>query len=245
VATRAGRERPTRSAQEATISSLARVPLFQKLSSAEIEKLEAITTRRTFAGGTAVFFQDDPSDSFYVVISGSAKVFQTSEDGQDRILNTLRPGESVGELAMIEGLARSLSVQTLEDSEMLVVERKDFMEFARQHPEVLWKLLQAMCERVRQLMGSVLDMSFRDVPYRVLRVFEQLTERHGVAEADGWRVRLGLSQRELASMVGASEDAVSRLIERFQADGLLRRDGEDWIVPDRKALERALEYAAQ
>jgi len=60
--------------------------------SVEIQKLEAITARRKFAAGTAVFFQDDPSDSFYVVVAGSAKVFQTSEDGQDRILNTLRPG---------------------------------------------------------------------------------------------------------------------------------------------------------
>jgi len=231
--------------REVTISSLAQVPLFQRLSPVELQKLEAITARRKFAAGTAVFFQDDPSDSFCVVVSGSAKVFQTSEDGKDRILNTLRPGESVGELAMIEGLPRQLSVQTLEETEMLVVERKDFMEFARQHPEVLWKTCQALCERVRQLMGSVLDMSFRDVPYRVLQVFQQLTQRHGIAEGDGWRVRLGLSTRELASMVGASEDSVSRLLDRFQTDGLLRRSGEDWIVPDRRALERALEYAGQ
>jgi CRP-like cAMP-binding protein len=88
-------------------------------------------------------------------------------------------------------------------------------------------------------------MSFRDVPYRVLRVFQQLTERHGVAEGDGWRVRLGLSTRELASMVGASEEAVSRQLDRFHTDGLLLRAGEDWLVPNRKALERALEYAAQ
>ena len=179
------------------------------------------------------------------MVSGSAKVFQTSEDGKDRILNTLRPGESVGELAMIEGLPRQLSVQTLEETELLVVERKDFMEFARQHPEVLLKVCQALCERIRQLMGSVLDMSFRDVPYRVLQVFHQLTQRHGVAEGEGWRVRLGLSTRELASMVGAGEDSVSRVLDRLQSDGLLRRDGDSWIVPDRRALERALEYAAQ
>jgi CRP/FNR family transcriptional regulator/CRP/FNR family cyclic AMP-dependent transcriptional regulator len=215
------------------------------LSPVELEKLEAITARRTFRSGSAVFFQDDPSDSFYVLLKGSAKVFQTSEDGQDRILNTLRPGESVGELAMIEGLPRQLSVQALEDTEMLVVERRDFMEYARQHPDVLWKLLQALSERVRQLMDSVLDMSFRDVPYRVLHVFQQLTQRHGVAEGDGWRVRLGLSTRELASMVGAGEESVARLLDRFQSEGLLRREGQDWIVPERRALERALEYAGQ
>jgi len=222
---------------------LARIPLFAHLSLAEQEKLDSLMERKTFTAQTAVFFQDDPSDSLYIVLSGSAKVFRTSEDGKDRILSTLRPGDVFGELAMIEGLVRSASVQATEDTEMLSLSRHDFEVFAQEHPPVLWKLLQALCERLRMIEHD-LDPLFRDVPYRVLHVLSRLLERHGQSGPDGWRIRFPLSVRELASMVGSNSETVSRLVETYERDGLARRDGETWVVPDRRALARALEYAS-
>ena len=226
------------------VHELARVPLFERLSPAELEKLETLTSRRKFRSATAVFFQDDPSDSLYVVLSGSAKVFRTSEDGRDRILMIIRPGDAFGELAMIEGLPRSATVQTLEDTEMLCLTRADFEAFAREYPEVLWKLLQALCERVRRINEDVLDLSFRDVPYRVLRLLAQLVSRHGESGPDGWRIRMPLSLHDLSSMVGSNTETVGRLMDRYESEGLVRRDGQNWIVPNQGALTRALEHAS-
>jgi CRP-like cAMP-binding protein len=192
-----------------------------------------------------VFFQDDPSDSLYLMLSGSAKIFQTAEDGKVRILKILRKGEAFGELAMIEGQPRSASVQTLEPSEMLMLNRKDFAAFCDKHPAVLWTLLTAFAERLRRMNEDVLDMSFRDVPYRVLHVLAQLAERHGSAGPDGWRIGVALSAKDLASMVGSNADTVGRLLDGYETDGLLKRDRGSWTVPDLKALNRAAEYAGQ
>ncbi len=227
-----------------TRPDLARIPLFARLSSAEQETLGSLMVPKFYKAGTAVFFQDDPSDSLYVVLSGSAKVFRTSEDGKDRILSWLRPGEAFGELAMIEGLPRSASVQAVKDTEMLSLSRREFEALAREHPEVLWRMLQALSERLRQVTEVVLDLSFRDVPYRVLHVLAQLLERHGESGPDGWRILIPLSVGEMASMVGSNHETVSRLIESYERDGLVRRDGETWFVPERQALARALEYAS-
>jgi CRP/FNR family cyclic AMP-dependent transcriptional regulator len=226
------------------VHDLARVPLFERLSGDELEKLESLTTRKKFPSGTAVFFEDDPSDSLYVVLSGSAKVFRTSEDGRDRIMTILRPGDAFGELAMIEGQPRSATVQTLEDTEMLVLTRKDFEGFASENPDFLFKLLQSMCERVRKINEDVLDLSFKDVPYRVLRLLSQLVSRHGESGPDGWRIRMPLTVRELSSMVGSNTETVGRLLDRYESDGLVRRQGPNWVVPDQGALTRALEYAS-
>jgi CRP-like cAMP-binding protein len=231
--------------REAVISELTRVSLFERLDKAVLDQLEGLAHRQRYPAGTAVFFQDDPSDSLYIVLSGSAKIFQTSEDGQDRILRILRGGDAFGELAMIEGRPRSASVQTLEDTEMLVLARKDFAAFAKQHPDLLWTLLAALAEQVRRMNEDVLDLSFRDVPYRVLRLLSQLVERHGESGPDGWRIAMPLSPRELASMVGSNSETVARLLDRYETDGLVRRSGGNWVVPDPKALTRALEYAAQ
>lgn len=226
------------------VHDLARVPLFEQLGAADLERLAAITSRKRFPSGTAVFFQDDPADSLYVVLSGSAKVFRTSEDGRDRILMILRGGDAFGELAMIEGLPRSATVQTLEDTEMLVVSRRDFEAFARAHPDFQWRLLQAMAERLRRINEDVLDLSFKDVPYRVLQLLLQLVERHGESGPEGWRIKMPLSVRELSSMVGSNAETVSRLLDRYESEGLVRRQGPNWIVPDKDALKRALEYTS-
>lgn len=224
------------------VHELALVPLFEQLSAPDLDKLAALTTRKRFPSGTAIFFQDDPADSLYVVLSGSAKVFRTSEDGRDRILMILRRGDAFGELAMIEGLPRSATVQTLEDTEMLAVSRKDFESFARAHPDFLWKLLKAMAERLRKINEDVLDLSFKDVPYRVLRLLSQLVARHGESGPDGWRIKMPLSVREMSSMVGANTETVGRLLDRYESDGLVQRQGPNWVIPDRGALTRALEY---
>jgi CRP-like cAMP-binding protein len=215
------------------------------MTEAEAEKLCALGRRTQFSPRTNVFFQDDPSDAFYVLLSGSARVYQTSEDGHERTLRILHPGESFGELAMVEGLARSASVQTLQPAQILVFNRVDFETFCNEHPTVLWALLRHLAERLRLMNEDVLDMSFRDVPYRVLRLLSILAERHGVPGPLGWTISMPLLVKDLASMLGSHPGIVGRLLDGYETDGLLKRDGNSWTIPDLKALNRAVEYAGQ
>lgn len=231
--------------KEAVISELARVSVFERLDKNELDQLEALTEKKRYPANTAIFFQDDPSDSLYILLSGSVKVYQTSENGKERILRTLKRGNAFGELAMIEGKSRFVSVQTLEDSEMLRLARKDFVAFAEKHTWVLWTLLSAFAERIRRMNEDVLDLSFRDVPYRVLHALVDLVERHGEPVTGGTRITTALSTRDLASMVGSNSETVGRLLDHFETDGLIRRDGANLVVPDPNALAKALEYTAQ
>jgi CRP-like cAMP-binding protein len=227
------------------LSDLARVSGFERLDKNELQQLEALTEKKRYPANTAVFFQDDPADALYILLSGSAKMFQTSEDGKDRILRILRPGNAFGDLAMIEGKNRFVSVQTLEDCEVLRLMRKDFVAFADKHTWVMWSLLSAFAERIRRMNEDVLDLSFRDVPYRLLSALADLVERHGHQTANGWTISMQLSASDLASMIGSNTDTVGRLLDRYENDGLLRRDGGHWVVPDPKAISRTLEYTAQ
>ena len=235
----------SRKGEEAVIQELKQIPLFGRLGAAEIAQLQSLAQRKQLPADTNIFFQDDPSDSFYVVLTGSAKIYQTSEDGKQRTLKVLHPGESFGELAMIEGLSRSASVQTLEPTEILMLTRKDFEAFCDKHPAVLWGLLQYLAEQLRRMNEDVLDMSFKDVPYRVLRMLSVLVERHGVAGPEGWTISMPLSVKDMASMLGSNQGVVSRLLDCYENDGLLKRDKNSWTVPDPKSLTRALEYAGQ
>jgi CRP-like cAMP-binding protein len=221
------------------------VSVFERLDKNELDQLEALTEKKRYPAGTAVFFQDDPSDALYIMLSGSVKLYQTSEDGKDRIVRIVKRGNAFGELAMIEGKSRFMSAQTLEDSEMLRLARKDFVAFADKHTWVLWTLLSALAERIRHTNEDALDLSFRDVPYRLLHALADFVERDGEPVPGGVRITTPLSLRDLASIVGSNTETVGRLLNRFETDGLVKRDGASWIVPDPKALTLTLEYTAQ
>jgi CRP/FNR family cyclic AMP-dependent transcriptional regulator len=231
--------------REAVISELANVSGFERLDKNELAQLEALTEKKRYPAGTAVFFQDDPADALYILLSGSVKLFQTAEDGKDRILRILKRGNAFGDLAMIEGKDRFVSAQTLEDCEMLRLARKDFVAFAEKHTWVLWTLLSAFAERIRRMNQDVLDLSFRDVPYRLLHALSDLVDRHGEPGPDGQRITMPLSATDLASIVGSNVETVGRLLDRFENEGLIKRAGANLVVPDPKALARTLEYTAQ
>lgn len=201
--------------------------------------------KKRYPANTAIFFQDDPADALYILTTGSAKVYQTSESGKDRILRILKPGNVFGELAMIEGDSRYVSVQTLEDCEVLRLARKAFVEFGDKHTWVLWKLLASFARRIRRRNEDVLDLTYRDVPYRVLHALQELVEDHGAPGPGGTRIAMDMSVRDVASMVGSTPETVGRLLNGYETDGLLKRNGATWTVPDPKALVRIIEYVAQ
>jgi CRP/FNR family cyclic AMP-dependent transcriptional regulator len=157
----------------------------------------------------------------------------------------VQPGNAFGDLAMIEGKNRFVSVQTLEDCECLRLTRKDFVAFGDKHTWVLWTLLGAFAERIRRRNEEVLDLSFRDVPYRLLHAISELVERHGRQGPEGCTISMQLSASDLASMIGSNTDTVGRLLDRYQNDGLIKQANGHWVVPDPKALTRTLEYTAQ
>lgn len=241
---------PTSSEQlqfQKELTATSRVSIFSKLSPSDIEQLAKIVTQKKYGPDAAVFFQGEPSDSLYMVLKGSVKVTGTSEEGVEKILDILGAGEIFGELAMLDGSPRSATVTTCEPTEMGSISRKDFRNFVASRPETLWKLMESLCERLRKTSGSMLEMSSREVPYRLLAALHQLTEKYGQVAADGTcliSVKFGV--QDLAAMVGSDREVVSRLLHKYEADGLIEL-GKDKkiIIPDPAALARALEYTSE
>ncbi len=229
------------------LTATSRISIFSKLSAADIQDLGKIVAMKKYAPDTAIFFQGEPSDSLYMLLKGCVKVTETSTDGHEKILDILGPGEIFGELAMLDGNPRSATVTTCEPTELASITHKDFRQFVSTRPEILWKVLAALCERVRKTSTSMLELSSRDVPYRLLAALNQLAEKHGQVAADGsCRINLKFGVQDLAAMAGSNPEIVSRLLQRYQQDGLIEMGkNKQLIIPDPAALSRALEFASE
>jgi len=233
---------------------LTRIPLFEHFGRAELEQLAAIVKRRTYAPDTVVFFEGDPSDALYALLSGAAKVTRTAEDGTAQIVSTLAEGDVFGEYALIDGEPRSASVTTLSKCEMLSLTHREFRALVSRSPEVLWTMMQSLTKRMRTQNQELLQLTCAEVPRRLLTVLSRLASRHGDPVGAGRRISFALRPSDLAGMIASTSARVDRLLLRFEGEGLIVRTGaggrsqdgdapEHIFVPDLEALRRANEYA--
>jgi CRP-like cAMP-binding protein len=165
--------------------------------------------------------QGDPGDRFYVILSGLLKVVTSNEDGHEVVLSMLGPGMTFGEIALLDGKARSASVLACSASSLASIDRPSFFDFLAYHPAVRDKLIAALCERIRTLTDRVEDLSALEIPARLARTLITLAESLGI-ELQGKRyMHVRVSQSELASMVGASRESVNKLMRIWEENGVI------------------------
>jgi CRP-like cAMP-binding protein len=217
---------------------LERVSLFSRLEPAQLDALASATTTRRLAPREELFHKGDAAAQVYVIASGRLKVTSTSSDGDEVVLNLLDSGEVVGELPLLVGGERTASVCALEPTELVVLERREFLRFLREHPDASVALLAVLAERVVRLSEYLEDTIFLGVAARIAKKLLLLAEQFGEESDGGVVVALKLSQGELANYVGTTRETVNKQIRAWTDDGIVRMDAGSITIRDRAALER-------
>jgi CRP/FNR family transcriptional regulator len=203
-----------------TARLLQRVPLFEQLSTEELEPVAAVAIPRSFPKGVRVFHEGDSSDACYIVRSGDLRVTREHSDGRAIALATLGPGDIFGELAMLDGGTRSASVDTLTDCELLALPAPDMRRVVAAHGEIAAKLIVAVTRRLRETNERVARQSFQTVPSRVAGVLLQLIAEEAAPEGrTGVTVRM--NQADLAQLAGTSRESVSRFLAMLERAGVV------------------------
>ena len=203
-----------------SVELLGRVPLFAELSAAELERIAGVAVPRSFPRGVRVFHEGDNSDACYIVRSGDLRVTREHSDGRAIALATLATGDIFGELAMLDGEARSASVETLSDAELLALPAADVRRLLADHPDISVKLIVALTRRLRETNERVARQSFQTVPSRVAGVLAQLIAEEALPEGrEGVTVRM--TQADLAQLAGTSRESVSRFLATLERAGVV------------------------
>ncbi|MDF1584952.1 Crp/Fnr family transcriptional regulator [Marinimicrococcus flavescens] len=207
--------------QERLREALADSDIFGSLTEEEIERLAAYAATVQVAAGQVIFQKGDSGDSIAVVVSGRVKISALSPDGREAVFTFIEPGRCFGEVALLDGKARSADATAVEASELFILKRADLLGFLERHPEIALRIIGVLCARLRRSTEMVEDAVLRNMAPRIARALLRLAGDYGVSCADGVRIDFKLSQRELGSYVGLARENINRQLGLWRQEGLV------------------------
>ena len=211
-------------------------PLFRGLAPATLDRIAALAVQRAYRRDEVVFSAGDPGDSLIGVISGRIRISAGNADGREIFLNIMVPGDTFGEIALLDGGTRTASATAMEPSELVSIRREPLFALLEREPKSALELLRLCGARLRWTSGLLEDANFLDMPARLAKRLLALAELHGEDRDTGRAVRI--SQEELASFLGVSRQAVNEQLQEWKAKGWVAPGRGTVILHDAAALRR-------
>ena len=182
-----------------------------------MRRIAGLATRRNVGAGAIVFSQGDAGDALYGVVTGRVRISALSGEGREVFLNDMEPGDTFGEIALLDGAVRTATATATAASELVLIGRAGFLQLLRSEPELCFRLLELLCRRIRWTSGLAEDSALLDSPSRLAR--RLLALAHPQDRAVGSAAELALSQQELARYLGLSRQIVNQYLQQWKARG--------------------------
>ena len=211
------------------VDSLRAIPLFSRVGEGDLEELATHLIERRFPKNATVVEEGLPGDYMYVIREGRVKVTKASEDGREKIMNFLEAGAFFGDMALLGDETRSASVKTLEESMLLALSRRDFIDLLRQSPDLALAVIEELANRLRETNEQARSLSFQGVEERTRNLFERIARPE--ADHGDQLMTPALTHQQIADMVGTSRETVTRAIKQLKESGWLCQEGKRYVIP--------------
>ena len=207
---------------------LRNVPLFAAVPEAQLLLLTGVVGRKSFPRGTTIISAGDTNDFLYIIISGRLKVMMSDDEGREVILAILGANEFFGEMGLLDDSPRSASVVALEPCELLSLSKRDFKKCLLDNFELSMTVMRGLVKRLREADGKIGSLALMDVYGRVARLLLEMSEI-----VDGRKVvTKKLAKQDIAKMIGASREMVSRVMKDLQSGGVIEVRGSAIYLRD-------------
>ena len=216
------------------LSVLRQHPIFCDLEPAALDQLCRYAKHTTLKRGTTIVSKGDPGNSLIAVISGTVKISVSSPDGRSAILNLIGPGEIFGEVAVLDGAARTADATANTNCEIFIIDRREFIPFVRSQPALAMKFIELLCTRLRWTSDQVEEVILRDLPGRLASALLRLTEKHKLAPAGR---TIAITQQEISEMVGMTRESINKQLRVWAARKWVRLEHGAIVVLDAESLQ--------
>jgi CRP/FNR family cyclic AMP-dependent transcriptional regulator len=209
--------------------------LFRGLPKTTLERIAALGRRRVYEEGAVIFMRGDPGDSLCGVVSGRVRISASRAGGKEVFLNIIGPGDSFGEIALLDGMPRTATATAMTRTELSIIKRDQFVSLLGAEPQLAGHLIKLLCTRVRWTAQLMEDSALLSVPARIAKRLLSLAELHGRETTLG--IKLAISQEELAQFLSVSRQIVNQHLQTWKSKGWLQLGRGNVTVCNTRSLE--------
>ncbi len=212
------------------IGILQSIPYFDGISPEDLDAIKDSFFDRTAERGELILAEEEVSDVLYFIASGAVKLFKTSAEGKEQILDIVRPGQSINDVSIFDGSPNLVSAQAMGPVVLYGIGKRDLDSIMQRYPRISQNANKVLAGQVRRLTSLIEDLSFKPVIGRVAKILLENSE-------DSPDPRPKLTQQEMAAMAGTAREVVGRSLKTLEEEGVIRLEKHRLVISDKEALK--------
>ena len=214
-----------------SLELIRRVPLFSMLTEAQAVSVANAVVKRRFKRGEVIVEQGKKSNALFILLNGRARVLTADSRGREVILATLQPGDHIGEMSLIDNEPHSATVRAEVQTDVLMLGRVEFARCLPENTSMAYAVMRGLVQRLRHADRKIESLALMDVYGRVARALLEFAAETPEGEL---LIREKISRQDIAKMVGASREMVSRVMKDLEERGFIQtHDNGSIMVKDR------------
>lgn len=189
--------------------------------------------KKHYRRGETLFCQGDTSDTLFLIKEGSFKLTRLTEDGKEVILEVAGTGRVLGAAALFREGVQPATAIALEDSRVCALSRERLETVIRANPDLAMQVINSLGNSLYSAWEQAAELRTGTTEERILNLFIRLAAEHGEPCAEGTKIRVSLTQQEIADFVGVSRVMAAQVIKKLEQRNYLLRNGKYYILRDR------------
>ncbi|MDH5435654.1 MAG: Crp/Fnr family transcriptional regulator [Gammaproteobacteria bacterium] len=212
--------------------------LFKSLNENQLALIQECSHHFHLKDKTNIFQQGDKAERFYFLLSGQVKLYRLSEEGDEKIIELINPGQSFAEaVTFMEQRSYPVNAETLKNSELLSFDMSVFLSIMKGSSDTCLNLLGVMCTRMHKWIDEIDSLTLHNATYRLIAYLLDKVP-HGVVEAP--EVHLSTPKNIIASRLSIQPETFSRILSRLNKKELIKSNGQNIILRDIEGLRQLL-----
>lgn len=215
-----------------------KIKLFRGLTAQDLEEYNRFLEVRSFKKGDILFQEGDSPEHLLFVLEGELKIFKEYASGKSAILGIFGEGETIAEVAVIDGKSYPASCQAVVNGKAAFMKRDDAVRILTSNPKIAFRIMTGLGDKLRTITSDLGSMSVQSVIRRLSRFLLKMADKMGVEDRKGISVELFLTRKDMAECIGTSFEVAVRALGKLQNDSILEIDGKHVLIKNSEELKK-------
>lgn len=215
--------------------------VFSRLGSGELELICEGSYDKIYKKGEIIFFENDSLKKLYLLVSGRVKLSMLSPDGKEKVMTILQSGDILGEISLFDEDPHPLTAEVIEDAKLMILPWHNLENIIKDRPKLALKIIEALSKKTRLLTSQVRELVFQDAAGRLASLLMRFADDFGIESKEGKTIDIVLTHQEIANLLGTSRVTVTKMLNKFIDEKLIKIKNRKIIILDEEKLGERLQ----